>query len=291
MWWLAPTIMAGSQLAGQSASNIQNRQMADVAWARNVGMWNMQNEYNHPKAQMERLKEAGLNPRLMYGKGTAGAGQATQLPKYQAPKIDWSMNIPNVLGSLNQFTDIKVKNAQIDLVEEQRRLAAAHAQYYEDISDPRYDKFISDTRRAGRMSEQEWMKTAKMIIENGGINFDLDSKFGKRWTAEMMERVRGSRGMQTRFRELDKTSWDAMRSEMDAKVRQKDLEYYFWNFLGRSMSKVGFGAIRKVKPKGMKGRFVPRKTTRIPSTRQLKMSGGGTVNDWYNAARAAGARW
>ncbi|UPW41458.1 DNA pilot protein [Dipodfec virus UA23Rod_1340] len=31
--------------------------------------WNMQNEYNSPAAQMERLREAGLNPNLVYGNG------------------------------------------------------------------------------------------------------------------------------------------------------------------------------------------------------------------------------
>lgn len=35
--------------------------------------WRMQNEYNSPTAQMERLKEAGLNPHLVYGSGASGA--------------------------------------------------------------------------------------------------------------------------------------------------------------------------------------------------------------------------
>lgn len=34
-------------------------------------MWNLQNEYNSPSAQMERLRAAGLNPALVYGNGSA----------------------------------------------------------------------------------------------------------------------------------------------------------------------------------------------------------------------------
>lgn len=34
-------------------------------------MWNLQNEYNSPAAQMQRLREAGLNPALVYGNGNA----------------------------------------------------------------------------------------------------------------------------------------------------------------------------------------------------------------------------
>ena len=34
-------------------------------------MWNLQNEYNSPAAQMQRLEDAGLNPALVYGNGNA----------------------------------------------------------------------------------------------------------------------------------------------------------------------------------------------------------------------------
>lgn len=44
-------------------------------------MWNAQNAYNTPAAQMKRLKEAGLNPMLVYGSGshsfTAGSMSAS----------------------------------------------------------------------------------------------------------------------------------------------------------------------------------------------------------------------
>lgn len=38
----------------------------------NLQMWNLQNQYNSPKAQMERFAEAGLNPNLIYTQGNAG---------------------------------------------------------------------------------------------------------------------------------------------------------------------------------------------------------------------------
>ena len=42
-------------------------------------MFDATNAYNHPVQQMARLKEAGLNPALMYGK-SGGTGQATNPP-------------------------------------------------------------------------------------------------------------------------------------------------------------------------------------------------------------------
>lgn len=57
--------------------------------------WNLQNEYNSPTAQVERMKAAGLNPNLLYGAGgssqTAGnsghaasAGPAGSVPSHVA---------------------------------------------------------------------------------------------------------------------------------------------------------------------------------------------------------------
>ena len=76
----------GAQIAGNLLSvglqGIVNRRAERRQWNRNVAMWKMQNEYNTPSNQMKRLQEAGLNPNLMYGKGTVG--NSTTLPQYNA---------------------------------------------------------------------------------------------------------------------------------------------------------------------------------------------------------------
>lgn len=57
-----------------------NKQVED-----NINFWQMQNDYNLPSAQMQRLKDAGLNPLMMYGDGgmqnvATGAPQSGSLP-------------------------------------------------------------------------------------------------------------------------------------------------------------------------------------------------------------------
>lgn len=37
-----------------------------------LNLWNLMNEYNSPQSQMQRFKEAGLNPMLVYQQGTPG---------------------------------------------------------------------------------------------------------------------------------------------------------------------------------------------------------------------------
>jgi hypothetical protein len=74
-------------------------------------MWHNQNAYNHPKAQMARFKEAGLNPNLIYGQGSSGnAGSVGQVPT--TPTTD-------PLQHLGQYMSLKLADAQKSNVEKQ----------------------------------------------------------------------------------------------------------------------------------------------------------------------------
>lgn len=73
----------------KNALEFYNRQRTDA-----LADWNMQNQYNSPKAQMARFKEAGLSPHLIYGQtNTAPTVRSSQsdTPKYVAPQLDSSL--------------------------------------------------------------------------------------------------------------------------------------------------------------------------------------------------------
>lgn len=59
------------------------RKLNQEAFQHDIDMWNRQNEYNTPSAQMERLQAAGLNPNLVYGNGGA-TNTASGAPTYNA---------------------------------------------------------------------------------------------------------------------------------------------------------------------------------------------------------------
>jgi hypothetical protein len=89
------------------------KQVAD-----NRANWQAQNAYNHPLQQMERLRQAGLNPHLVYGKGadtTAGAIQSAQKPDWnpQTPKFDIGAVAQN---ALTNYQNIKMQKLQMDNV-------------------------------------------------------------------------------------------------------------------------------------------------------------------------------
>lgn len=75
--------------------------------------WQMQADYNSPKAQMERLKAAGLNPNLVYGHGAdaqMSASPRSSSPGSYAPKV--SEQVVQGAPLIDQFQDAQIKRIQ-----------------------------------------------------------------------------------------------------------------------------------------------------------------------------------
>jgi len=87
-------------------------------------MWEKQNAYNTPANQMQRLRDAGLNPALMYGQGTTGNAEKA-LPYQQAqienlgPAIAQSaaagaqLSLTNALASKTKAEEANIKEGTI----------------------------------------------------------------------------------------------------------------------------------------------------------------------------------
>lgn len=58
-----------------------NMELAQFNFDKSLEMWNLENAYNDPTAQMRRLREAGINPHLAYAQGSIDnvAGQGPQM--------------------------------------------------------------------------------------------------------------------------------------------------------------------------------------------------------------------
>lgn len=68
-----------------------NKREAELAYQRQVEMWNMENLYNSPEAQMGRFNKAGLNPHLIYGNGSAASGNSSGFPEYQPARVQYDI--------------------------------------------------------------------------------------------------------------------------------------------------------------------------------------------------------
>ena len=136
---------AGSMIGAnaQRRANIQNMQLAkyqnnwqtaenEKAYARSVEMWNMQNQYNSPTAQMSRLRQAGLNPNLVYGSGVTG-NSAGLAPQYQPAKIQratmepyhgWNLGLSD---AASMYMAMRQNKAQVENMEAQNKLIKEQA--------------------------------------------------------------------------------------------------------------------------------------------------------------------
>lgn len=106
----------------QGATNKKNRNFSREMYMRQRGDaladWEMNNAYNSPAAQMQRFKDAGLNPNLIYGQtNTAQPVRSSNAPNApaQAPSVDLS-------SPLMSYADIRMKDQQMDILKANEEL-------------------------------------------------------------------------------------------------------------------------------------------------------------------------
>jgi len=135
---LTAATLAGGAISGatslfntlsQGKQNRLNREFAEqqrqAQYRDQLDFWQRNNEYNHPSAQMARLREGGLNPHLVYGKGTVAGNTSSAPPVPQQAKWQGTaptINTQPILATLDAFTNIKQKNVQTSNFREQNTL-------------------------------------------------------------------------------------------------------------------------------------------------------------------------
>lgn len=138
-------------LASTIYTNNKNAQLIERQNRLNIEQWQRENQYNLPIMQVERLKQAGLNPNLMFGEG-AGSLLSAPSPEmrssqYQAPQIDpltmaqirkleaETQSITDDNNRQNQLQPLNMRNlsAQVDNLTSQSILAKSSAAMYDAL--------------------------------------------------------------------------------------------------------------------------------------------------------------
>lgn len=262
-------IGAGATAVGQANLNKKNREFAKEqaqeqrdwsekmynaqnAW--NYEQWLRENEYNTPTAQVERLREAGLNP-LFYG--LDGTGNAGDLSSAQPLGYERA----TAQGQLNPLAgaqDIALRVAQIANIQ-----ADTAKKENENLTETqRREKLIADIANAKQennnlLAQEGLTKAQKEQIEKNNAYLDrlneatlaekeADAKL-KEWQKKRIEELlEGEKILQAKTAEDFDHKWQKIRAEIgkissETGILAKDLENYALNhanngFMGTGLS-------------------------------------------------------
>lgn len=132
----AAGIVAGAQVLGTGATAYAQGRMNRKTRAWNEKMyqrqredslkdWAMVNAYNSPEATMQRYREAGLSPHLIYGQANdAPAVRSSDTPSWNPKSPEYNLDMAPALG---QYANIQLQSAQIDNLRTQQTVATQEA--------------------------------------------------------------------------------------------------------------------------------------------------------------------
>lgn len=135
---IAAPFTGGMSLAGgylydtNKQQNEANKKAVDRANAYDMYTWDLANQYNDPKAQMARLKAAGLNPNLVYGSGnvtgnTTGVASSNGVAQHEVFNgITKGMQTAQAGANLvNTWNNNKLLQYQMDKTDADRKYTEA----------------------------------------------------------------------------------------------------------------------------------------------------------------------
>ena len=166
----AAAISAGANLLGGAldsfSSGRSNRKLAAYQNQWNLEQWHRENEYNSPKNQVARLRDAGINPR---SNGTVQSNQSTNSPsaaEYSIPPTPFSYmgsSVEKLTDTLMQYKKIE---SDIEVNESVKRKNNATA--LREMAD---SNLLTDERDR-RKAKHFWEKVEKEHqFHLDGINF------------------------------------------------------------------------------------------------------------------------
>lgn len=250
-------------LGTTALQNEYNKEQAALQNQYNIDMWNRQNEYNSPASQMNRLKEAGLNPNLMYGQGSTGNASSAPsqvAPQKQAPemaKFGQLFDAISLMSSLEGLKKQRIENAnarnmerqsffEANLLEEyyRSRMMTSQSLFEQDFG-PQTMGVVSVSKRASRPFRDYFDRPY----------FGLDMGINRPLYLAYKE---GKNSYQTMLKNYEDLGYQVDMSDYRKRMLAKDWEWYtgnqWFDWITRGLSTVSslFGPV---------GRFFGKKTS------------------------------
>lgn len=231
--------------------------LADRQMQRDIDFWRMQADYDSPSAQMQRARDAGLNPSLLYGQPIAEAGGSSlsSAPHPGATSGAGNLSLSQLLTSIGGVSTIpEQKDLLRAQAEELRSRVPLNQQRVNESRAKVQDLFASVAQRMSSAAYQDALrknisfeqlyKMAGLDLESQRLELDKNKflldyqRFGlekmkteaeiKKIDAETRSLLARAKVTERELQEMidtyaiRKTGLIKQNSELDARIRQAD---------------------------------------------------------------------
>lgn len=183
-------------LAGNAQQSYYNKELAQYQNAFNLEMWNKQNEYNSPVATMQRMVDAGINPRAYNNLGQfANSADAPQAAQYEK-KFDLS-GFSDIMLTMAQIENLKSQTAKNESEAKKNDADAANKTKQHEFYDYELNDLISRSRE-NRIKHEVYSR------ERGFSSWsDFDDILGKEFDNYIDDVIKIRKGQGQSFQELN----------------------------------------------------------------------------------------
>lgn len=172
------------QIHQQNRAFKMNKELAGYQNQLNIDQWNRENAYNSPLAQMNRYKQAGLNPNLIYGQQNLSANSPELVGGTSAQQTNANILDAN---SIAQLSLLKAQKENID-ADTKSKLSNVDLNYADidlkmkqgELTDAEIEKIAVDNQ----LTQQE---TANLRSMNEQIV--ANTEYIRQQTAESVQRI------------------------------------------------------------------------------------------------------
>lgn len=197
----------------------------------NEGVWNTQNAYNSPASQMQRYKEAGLNPNLIYGQSNTGGSISTanletdtQKPSGlngasphswnpRAPQFDFKDGIMSMAAFREQSARTNNLEKQNEVLQQEVALkAATTASTLTNTARTKFDLDLASELR------QTSVDAAQAGLRKVQIESDIALKKDER------EAAQNASGLREAAQRIANMRGQNINAELDAQIKKLDIE-------------------------------------------------------------------
>lgn len=221
MW---PYVLAGGIAAtGSLVNGLVNRwkdkrdqkEMMQYQNEINLRNWSLENQYNTPSAQMQRLRDAGLNPNLIYQQG----GATTQAGEIAAPSSS-SFSQPTFPESpFSQYIDLMAQEIDRKSLDNETKSVEAQAEYASamaKLTDKEKEMLEKELGYKDRFIEQELaMNNYRMLVDyQTARHLESQTNINQREADTYYMRLNNTLMNDSVQRALDRSNIDKIRSEI-----------------------------------------------------------------------------